>query len=332
MPPGPFATIAGRYFEVGLSVIPIVPGGKKPAVPWRAWQRRRQTETELGWLADAHGACDVGIILSGLVDIETDGPVGERMLIVFSLPVPPTAIWSSPRGHHRLFRCDQPLRTRRALRPQLDVLGAGSYVVAPTSGGRAWLTSLYELAPLPTAWEDFLRAMQRPEEWRQAARDGVEEGARNTSLAALTGSWLTQRVSEVELMARAAAFARRCRPPIPAEEVARTVASIRLTRQRARPMIAEALLAAAERRLDATTWRVLMGVLALHAEVGLTLPAVAAPHRLVASYAGVDRDSVGPALRRLEQAGVVRLSRTRDPATGWRRVTVVEFLFAGHPP
>jgi len=130
-------------------------------------------------------------------------------------------------------------------------------------------------------------------------------------------------------MARAMQFGQRCTPPLSGEEVTRTVASIRRTRQRARPPIVETLLASADRHLDTVAWRVLMGVLALHTEVGLRLPAVAAPHRLVSRYAGVNKESVGPALRRLEQAGLVRLGRTRDPATGWRLVTVVKFLGPG---
>jgi hypothetical protein len=330
MPPGPFAVHAPRYFEAGVNVVPIVPGEKKPAVPWRAWQRRQQTSDELDRLVSAHGTCDVGIVLGGLVDFDVDSPAGEEALVSLArekeLALPPTAMFTSRRGAHRLYRCASRLRTRRGLRPQLDMLAAGSYVVAPTSGGRQWLTSLTDLAPLPTAWEDFLRAMQRPEEWRPSGHAGAPEGERNTTLSRLVGSKLTAGVAEADILRWARDWAMRCPSgahpftPGEAEKVARSIIEVR---RRTRSPTEAAMFLARERHLDAGDRWVFVALVAHQRELGGP-ETFAAPCRLIGSFTGLDPATVARAYRRLRAVGLIALSATRSP--DGRRVTTVRLL------
>ena len=66
-----------------------------------------------------------------------------------------------------------------------------------------------------------------PEHWRRLARDGVDEGARNASLASLAGHLLWHEVDPEVAMELLLAWNRtRCRPPLEDAEVARVVESI----------------------------------------------------------------------------------------------------------
>ena len=69
--------------------------------------------------------------------------------------------------------------------------------------------------------------------WRHLVRDGVPEGERNNTIASLTGHLLWHGVDPEVVLELLVCWNRmRCRPPLPDEEVARTVESIRRTHQR----------------------------------------------------------------------------------------------------
>jgi hypothetical protein len=267
-----------------------------------------------------------------LVDIETDGREGEQALRDLRLPLPPTGMFESPRGIHRVYRCSRLVRSHKGLRPKLDVLASGSYVVVPTSYSRAWLTPgfLEEVVPLPEAWEEFFSSEQprlTGQELATVERDGVGD-LRNVHLASLVGRWITQGCSETELRRKARGWVGKVPviPPFTEEEAEGVAASIMRTRRRGRSPEREALLLGRTYGLRQPVLAVFVGVVALWGELGLAGPVLAAPRRLLASYAGVDRDTVGPALRRLEEVGLLWVSEGRDP---WgRRVTVVRFRVA----
>jgi hypothetical protein len=241
---GAFARDAPRYYAAGVNVLPIAWGTKQPpaGVSWRPWQRRRQTEAELGQLIEAYPTADVALVCGcsgGLVDIETDGPSGEDALRALRVPLPVTARWTAPRGLHRIYRATRWLPSRIRLRDGLDVLASGRYVVAPRSAGREWLTpgGLADVAPLPEAWADLLApAATRglPDSLHVAELAGVEHGHRNMMLAGLVGRWMSQRLPKAEVLHRAHDFARQCRPPLDRREAERAVASVFDTRARAR--------------------------------------------------------------------------------------------------
>jgi len=63
--------------------------------------------------------------------------------------------------------------------------------------------------------------------------EGVEAGARNNTIASLSGHLLWRGVDPPVVMELLLCWNRvRCRPPLPDEEVARTVASITRTHRR----------------------------------------------------------------------------------------------------
>mgnify|MGYP001501609181 CR=1 FL=1 len=146
-------------------------------------------------------------------------------------------------GRHILFRWPgRPVPNRVGLAPGLDVRGGGGYIlVAPSlhrSGRRyAWeLSSRPDEVPIAPAppWllamvlggADSRRATP-PEEWRKLAAFGVSEGQRNVTIARLAGHLLRRGVDGYVTAALLLALNEaRFKPPLPAEEVLRTVASI----------------------------------------------------------------------------------------------------------
>ncbi|MFM2130019.1 MAG: hypothetical protein RL477_1565, partial [Pseudomonadota bacterium] len=88
----------------------------------------------------------------------------------------------------------------------------------------------YPLTPLP-AW--IVRgaggggAGRSAEDWRALVRDGVGEGARNSTIASLTGYLLWHGVDPGVALELMLAWNRaRCRPPLDDDEVKGVVASI----------------------------------------------------------------------------------------------------------
>jgi len=333
---GPFGAFANEYHGRGLNAIPVLPGTKQPAVPWRGWQRRRQSADEVRRLIETHPGADIGIVLGGfggLVDFDVDSLVGEEALVSLArgkkLPLPATTMFESPRGHHRLFRAVGPIPSRLRLVEDVDLLAEGRFLVAPPSTGRAWLTGLDALAPLPVAWEAFLQAAQTPSEWaasrRAAEHFGVPEGERNITLARLVGSKLTAGVSDVEIVRWAREWAKRCAPgshPFTSEEAERVALSIIETRRRTRSPAEAALFVGRERGLDAVDRLVLVALATHQRDLGGPVT-FAAPCRLIGSLAGFDPGTVARVYRRLREAGLIFLSAIRDP--DGRRVSAVRF-------
>jgi hypothetical protein len=244
------AAAALAYAARGWSPIPVEPRGKRPLVPWLAYQRRVAGDDEIAaWFARWPDA-NVGIVtghVSRLVVVDIDARHGgldslRELEQAHGLLAPTVTAITGGGGRHLYFGLDaQTLHNRVGIRPGIDLRGEGGYVVAPPSihpsGARyTWVQahSPEALAPAPLpAWFAALargaaRAGGHPlAHWRRLVREGVVEGERNNTLASLTGHLLWHGVDpEVALELLLAWNRARCRPPLPDDEVARVVASI----------------------------------------------------------------------------------------------------------
>jgi putative DNA primase/helicase len=124
----------------GLSVIPIVPGTKKPATRWTAYQHRRATDDELReWFGNghAHNLAVVTGAVSGVVVVDDDSPAAKAWADAH-LP-PSTMATRTAHGTHRFYR-HPGVPVRNAVRidtgdpdVKLDVRGDGGYVLVPPS-------------------------------------------------------------------------------------------------------------------------------------------------------------------------------------------------------
>jgi hypothetical protein len=241
---------AHAYAKRGWSVIPLRPRDKRPMIAWTAYQQQCATDARIGhWFSrpsDANLAIVTGGI-SGLLVLDVDVGHGGRESLarlerqLGALPFGP-AVATGGGGLHLYFaHPGGHVANRAAIAPGLDVRCDGGYVVAPPSihpsgNPYRWVDGRrYDQVRLPPMPE-WLRRLcgigaRRPghhlEHWRQLAARGVEQGARNNSIAAFTGHLLWHGVDpEVTLQLMLAWNRCRCHPPLSDLEVAQVVASI----------------------------------------------------------------------------------------------------------
>ncbi len=236
------------YARRGWSPIPIEARGKRPLVPWLEFQQRVASAEEIeGWYRRWPRA-NVGIVtgrVSGIVVIDVDPGHGgaeslERVQDEYG-PVAHTVEAATGGGGRHLYFA-QPattLHNRVGMLPGIDLRADGGCVVAPPSrhpSGRryTWVKGCspddIALAPFPPWAAPASPATHRGHSvahWRELIREGVAEGARNDTLASLSGHLLWHGVDpEVALELLLAWNRARCRPPLPDEEVTQVVRSI----------------------------------------------------------------------------------------------------------
>lgn len=238
------------YAARDWSVIPIEPSGKRPLVAWIAYQRRRAAPDEITRWYRHWPQANVGIVtgaVSGLVVVDVDphhgGGDSLDGLLARHGPLQPTVESLTGGGGRHLYFAHPggAVHNKVGILPGIDIRGDGGCVVAPPSlhaSGRcyAWRTGRgpddVPLALLP-AWllarvrDDDSRAGHPREHWRQLAREGVHAGMRNSTIASFAGHLLWHGV-DVEVVRDLLLAWNRCRcdPPLPDDEVVRTVASI----------------------------------------------------------------------------------------------------------
>ncbi|MCX7893288.1 MAG: bifunctional DNA primase/polymerase [Burkholderiales bacterium] len=246
------------YLSRGWSVIPVEAHGKRPLVAWLEFQHRLAAPEEADrWFQrwpDANVAIVTGA-LSGLVVLDVDpGHGGGTSLARLEVEHGPLArtVEAVTGGGGRHFYFAHPggtVANRIGLAPGIDLRGDGGCVVAPPSvhaSGRpyAWAPAHgpdeAPLAPMPR-WilgggHDSGEARGHTlAHWRELTRRGVDEGARNATLASLAGHLLWHGVDPDVAVELLHAWNRvRCRPPLDDEEVLRCVESIARTHGRGR--------------------------------------------------------------------------------------------------
>lgn len=239
-----------QYALRGWSVVPIEPGGKRPIVPWLELQQRRASPAEIeDWYAQRPDA-NVGIVtgaISGLLVLDVDARRGGAESVEAWArehgPLPPTVeALSGGGGRHLYFRHPGGTTVNRVgLASGIDVRADGGCVVAPSSlhaSGRryAWAKGRAPEETDPASLPEWLRRLTHPgtghaghplAHWRERVRAGVDEGARNSTLASLAGHLLWHGVDPQVVLELLLAWNRtRCRPPLPDQEVASVVSSI----------------------------------------------------------------------------------------------------------
>lgn len=153
------------YCHQGRSIIPVEPGGKLPAIPWRRYQAERASPDRIAhWWNRADW--NVGLVcgqISNLVCIDVDfrhHGTGALAKLEATYGTLATAEVATPNGVHLWFSHPGVRIPNSAglLGPGLDVRADGGFVVAPPSvrddGAYAWsgrtLLEESDMAPLPT--------------------------------------------------------------------------------------------------------------------------------------------------------------------------------------
>lgn len=238
-----------KYLQRHWSVIPIRAHDKRPAIRWQEFQHRVATRAELEEWFRKWPEGNVGIVtgaISGLVVLDIDPKHGGDESLSDQVreygPLPRTVEAQTGGGGRHLYFAHPGgvVRNQVGLAPGIDLRGDGGCVVAPPSlhaSGRhyRWVEGhapqQIPLAPLPgwlrQASSGAAQTGHPLDYWRQLVRQGVGEGERNNTLASMTGHLLWHGVDADVVVELLLCWNRlRCRPPLPDEEVIRTVDSI----------------------------------------------------------------------------------------------------------
>lgn len=236
--------LAGR----NLFVFPCLERGKSPATQRGLLNATTDQFIIRQWWAHNERfnigvACGPGSKIFAVdVDVDTHGEAALAKLEAEHGALPPSveAVTGSG-GRHVLFQYPEDLEIPNSagkLGHGLDIRGRGGFVIVPPSvhpNGRAYcwsVDSADRFAPAPRWLLDLIasdtdhKPAVAPEEWR-AISAGVAEGARNGSIARLTGYLLRHGIDPAVTRDLMVSWnSTHCSPPLPDREVVRTINSI----------------------------------------------------------------------------------------------------------
>jgi len=239
-----------QFAHFHWSVIPIRARDKRPLIKWLEYQRRLATQNEINEWYQKWATANVGIVtgmISGLVVLDIDPRHGgEQSLTQWENAYEQLPLTLEARtgggGRHLYFKHPGGvIHNRVGIAPGIDLRGDGGCVVAPPSihgSGEAytWVSGhepgKVALAELPGWLLRLVRSESKTPgpglgHWRQLTKEGVTEGARNNTIASLSGHLLSHDVDPDVVMEFLLCWNRvRCSPPLDDDEVIQTVLSI----------------------------------------------------------------------------------------------------------
>jgi putative DNA primase/helicase len=149
-----------EYLAQGLSVIPLLPCKKVPAIPWEKYQTAAPTSEEVeNWFTEDPSR-NLGIVTgmaSRVIVLDVDGPDGAAELAKLG-DLPETPMVSTGKGKHYYFaHPGGDVRNFARKRPGLDLRADGGQVVAPPSvhpsgAVYTWQVPLSVGLAYPPAW------------------------------------------------------------------------------------------------------------------------------------------------------------------------------------
>ena len=242
------------YSRQGWAVLPVQSKGKAPLgklVPCGLLNATTDPDIIQQWWA-TEPQTNIGIrtgAISGLLVLDIDPRNGgDQSLAELERqygPLPETVeALTGGGGRHLFLTYPGGSLPSKPFLPGIDVKADGGYVVAPPShhpsGQRyEWKPGAgpeaKALAALPQRLLDFLKgsnttasiSARSVSEWRQVAMRGIGEGQRNTWVARLVGHLLRRGIDPVVALCLIAAWNQvHNRPPLPQDEVIRTVDAI----------------------------------------------------------------------------------------------------------
>jgi Bifunctional DNA primase/polymerase, N-terminal/Primase C terminal 1 (PriCT-1) len=233
--------------ERGLAVFPCLPRAKEPATPRGCLDASKDRHMIAHWWG-TNPTYNVAIAtgdISGIfvTDIDSvDAELELRQLEAEHGRLPATVEALSGRGRHLYFNMPStPVRNSASkVAPGIDIRGTGGYILSPPSihpSGRAYTWSVDTASAFADAPDWLLAKIAErtsgngeatpPAEWRELVAGGVAEGARDCTVAKLSGHLLRRFVDPHVVLELAQCWnATRCRPPLPEDDITRIVNSI----------------------------------------------------------------------------------------------------------
>jgi hypothetical protein len=128
---------AKRYREIGLNIIPISYGEKKPTSKWKEFQHKKLSQTEFEHAFGISKPVNIGVVcgeISGnLVSLDFDDLPNFHRFFPNKDLQRETAVVQSSRGCHVWIRTTEPVKSFAVPELKMDVLGEGKLAIAPPS-------------------------------------------------------------------------------------------------------------------------------------------------------------------------------------------------------
>jgi hypothetical protein len=234
-------TWALAYAAAGLLVFPCKPD-KSPLTGHGLLDALTDREMIRDWWRRWPWALVAIAVPAGYAVVDVDGGEGWAALAGAGLTLPGTLTATTGRGplHKHLWYtlpAGVQLRNKVALVPHVDIRALGAYVIVPPSrtvhGPYSW-AGRFDLGDVSDCPEWVIESAGRTEtkaatpasEWRELV-SGVAEGQRNNAVVRLVGHLLRRYVDPILALELVRCWnSCRCTPPLPDDEVMRTVDSI----------------------------------------------------------------------------------------------------------
>ncbi len=234
--------------EHGFAVLPCVPGGKEPAIAG-GYQSATNDPEKIGRGFKENS--NIGIRTGsqgGVFVLDIDTPGGHESLSILMMlydDLPETVMATTPSGGmHYYFKSPDEFEVKRLIGKigeKIDILGEGSYVVAPPSslpnGNYAWVPGFgpgeIEVAEAP---EWLLRKIEEYQtrapaqvatSLDESEEEEIIEGERNDTLTSLAGSMRSRGMGKDAILSALLIHNQeKCQPPLPDKEVEGIVQSV----------------------------------------------------------------------------------------------------------
>jgi len=223
-----------HYAAKGWQVFPLLPNDKRPATDNGFKAATTQRAIIEGWWLRWPDA-NVGIVtgsVSGIVVLDVDRKHGvDGVVAATELDLPETLVIRTPSGgFHLFYTLPEGVKVARRIgvRPGLDILGDGGYVVGAGSMVNGALYEIVRPRPMVPVPDALVKLAENHKATAVTPVAGkVESGGRNQYLAQLAGKLRRIGGDEAEIAATLLAVnAQRNNPPLPDAEVRRTALSI----------------------------------------------------------------------------------------------------------
>ncbi|RJQ42633.1 MAG: hypothetical protein C4538_13275 [Nitrospiraceae bacterium] len=223
------------YVSKGLSVIPLIPKGKRGAIEWKEYQTRIASDEELiRWFGNGTKN-NIGIVtgaISGIAVVDFNSQ--DAVKFAKENNFPQTPLVKTGKGYHAYYKYKDGVRNfqKRDDLPNIDLRGDSGCVAVPPSMHPSGIQYQWVkgkgLDELPLADLPEIILVQKPEH-KTPVKDlhsGASKGERNNTLARLTGSWVNDGLNFNECLENARLWNSKNHTLLENSEVEKTVKSI----------------------------------------------------------------------------------------------------------
>jgi hypothetical protein len=228
-----------EYAKRGWRVFPVWPRGKNPLTPNGFKDATTDAATIRRWWSRWPKA-NIGLaVLGGFIVVDVDSPDALGSLRAKDLMLPSTATARTSRGFHFWYAVNCSVKNGVGVLPGIDIRAVGGYVIVPPSTHPSGATYRWQvplernaIAECPEWLLDRLRRRtsrgqgRTAEEWLQAVGTPIPEGRRNQALAEVAGLLFRKLPAEVAAELAVCWAQVKLSPPLPEQEVLRTLDSI----------------------------------------------------------------------------------------------------------